>query len=280
MAIPRLICPGTKKVAGTGSCTPPSSIACNLTRSQPLYSINMTAWVSLFWALPATKLAARWWSPLDLGRLSRLLLEAETPYQLQIFGKWLISCITLHYSALRICIGNFDFVSVILNHYYILCNKSQSEPCHQTLWSLTFTTSYFSKTTFADTFGSGSLSSQNRPRVTRCQQIVPKILTALGSRMTYGICYFVNLLGFWLLFTSTLVMHIWASQQNFLEFLFTKQWSFEIRKGRKVTSVWNLLIAVVDAKTRVNRLQRYLFPNPDKDVWLCVKTDAVASWTG
>jgi len=41
--------------------------------------------------------------------------------------------------------------------------------------------------------------------------------------------------------------------------------------------VWNLLIAVVDAKTRVNRLQRYLFPNPDKDVWLCVKTDAVAS---
>lgn len=41
--------------------------------------------------------------------------------------------------------------------------------------------------------------------------------------------------------------------------------------GRKVTSVWNLLIPVADPKTRVNRLQRYLFPNPDKDVWLCIR---------
>lgn len=31
------------------------------------------------------------------------------------------------------------------------------------------------------------------------------------------------------------------------------------------------MIAVVDPKTRDNRLQRHLFPNPDKDVWLSVR---------
>lgn len=66
-------------------------------------------------------------------------------------------------------------------------------------------------------------------------------------------------------------MHIWASQQNFIGSLCTKPRSFEIRKGRKVPSVWNLLIPLVNPKTRVNRLQRYLFSNPDKDVWLCIR---------
>lgn len=77
------------------------------------YFINMTAWISYFGALLTKQLAARR-CPLEMGWLSRILLEVERPLnELQIFGKWSISCITC-------TTGHQVLVSVTLNHYYIV----------------------------------------------------------------------------------------------------------------------------------------------------------------
>ena len=95
-AFPRLIYQGTKKVVGTKSLTHTFPITCNLTMSQPLYSINMTAEVSLLWALPGRQHGCM----ASISPWAGMLLKVdsrgrETFYQRQIFGKQLTLRVTL-----------------------------------------------------------------------------------------------------------------------------------------------------------------------------------------
>ena len=158
VALPRLTYPGTTADGGTSSLTRAFPTARNLTTSQPPYSIKTRACGSLHRALPAQQRGSTAGTSPPAGMPLKVAPRGrQTWHQWQIFSRWPIWHITLGYSALGFCLGNFDFcLGNLVSLFYPLCSKWQSEPCHWTLLSLTFTTSCFNKITFADTLDSGS----------------------------------------------------------------------------------------------------------------------------
>lgn len=124
-------------------------MAFNLTTSQPLYSTNIKAQVTLFLISPSCTVVTSPWvgSP---PRFSLRLKDSLSTTDLW----WLISCITLYHRALRQCINTFELL--LLLYLYI-----NIKPYHGSFLSLPFTSFYFNKTTFPATCASGFLSGLN-----------------------------------------------------------------------------------------------------------------------